>query len=381
MMSADGPPNDSSLPAARKRISPTRFLLRGLAICLPPILTIVILVWIGSLLNSYIIEPTSQAVRYSIAQFTEKSRPGDQFVRPDPRLPALPYCERNYRLSPQSKEQFQERIRVAQESGKPRDELNEDLLHRLEDAAYVPFGDRAVPYPDYREVAERTRSSDMPRTARGLYMELVTTRYFGSLFHLSAVAILLALAALYFIGRLVTVRLGAWAVSKVETGVLARVPLVSHVYSSVKQVTDFFFNERTVEYNRVVAIEYPRRGIWTIAFVTGDSLLEITAAAGEPLVTVLVPTSPMPMTGFTISVPRREVLDLNITIDQAFQFCLSCGVLVPPEQRVTPESLQQELAERLNGSLPQTPRDGQPRSLTSQLPAKAEASNSEAETT
>ena len=73
-------------------------------------------------------------------------------------------------------------------------------------------------------------------------------------------------------------------------------------------------------------------------------------AAGEPLVTILVPTSPMPVTGYTMSVPRREVMDLNITIDQAFQFCVSCGVLVPPHQQVTPELLQQELTRRLAGS-------------------------------
>jgi uncharacterized membrane protein len=126
------------------------------------------------------------------------------------------------------------------------------------------------------------------------------------------------------------------------------VPVISNVYGSVKQVTDFFLTERNVEYNRVVALEYPRRGMWSMGFVTSDSLLEITVAAGEPLLTVLMPTSPMPMTGFTVSVPRSEVLDLNITIDQAFQFCLSCGVLVPEQQTITPELLQKELAKRFS---------------------------------
>jgi len=151
-----------------------------------------------------------------------------------------------------------------------------------------------------------------------------------------------------------TARLGRWLMNKFETVVLGNLPVISNVYGSVKQVTDFFLTERKVEYNRVVAIEYPRRGLWSLGFVTSDSLLELTVAAGEPLVSVLMPTSPMPMTGFTISVPRNEVLDLNITIDQAFQYCLSCGVLVPTGQKVTPEALERELARHI----PQTSADG-----------------------
>ena len=81
-----------------------------------------------------------------------------------------------------------------------------------------------------------------------------------------------------------------------------------------------------------------------MGFVTGDSMREVTDAVGEPLVSVLVPTSPMPVTGYTMSLPRRDVLDLNMTIDQAFQFCVSCGVLVPPHQRVTPEQMRSQLA-------------------------------------
>ena len=161
------------------------------------------------------------------------------------------------------------------------------------------------------------------------------------------------------------IRLGAWLIHRFETVVLGRLPIISNVYSSVKQVTDFLFSERQIAYNRVVAIEYPRRGIWSLGFVTGDSLLEMTAAAGTPLVSVLVPTSPMPVTGYTMSIPRSEVLDLNMTIDQAFQFCVSCGVLVPPQQVVTPEFLQQELAKRLiaaghSGVVPENEERPQP---------------------
>jgi uncharacterized membrane protein len=78
-------------------------------------------------------------------------------------------------------------------------------------------------------------------------------------------------------------------------------------------------------------------------------MLDIRSAANEPVMSVLMPTSPMPVTGFTITVPKSECLDLNITIDQAFQFIISCGVVVPPQQlleaKPVPESLPEPAEE------------------------------------
>lgn len=328
---------------------PTRLLLRGLAITLPPILTLVILAWVGRMLYDYIVYPTTTAVRYTIAQFIDGSRDSDQFVDWSG-LPELPYCGRGYRVTPELKEELAEVVRPPDagrgSAASDVHELSQRVRARL-DHVYVPFGSRAVPYADYAEVAARVGPSEMPKTAVGVYMDLVTTRYFGSLFHLSAAALVVVIVLLYFIGGFVTARVGSWIVTKLETVVLGRLPLVSNVYGSVKQVTDFFLTERTVTYNRVVAVQYPMPGAWTIGFAMGDSMLEVCELAGEPLVAVLMPTSPMPMTGFTVSVPRSRVHDLNLTMDQAFQFCLSCGVLVPPQQRHTPEILARVLARRL----------------------------------
>ncbi len=112
-----------------------------------------------------------------------------------------------------------------------------------------------------------------------------------------------------------------------------RLPLVRNVYSAVKQVTDLVFSEQEFQFNRVVAVQYPREGIWSLGFVVGDSLLEIRAAANEPVVAVLMPTSPMPATGFIITVRKSEILDLNISLDEAIQFIVSCGVVAPPYER------------------------------------------------
>ena len=359
-------PEESKPPGKTKRSQAVQFFLRGLAISLPSILTLVILLWVAGGVYDFIIEPITKAVRFTMAQAVERTLPTnhEELVRPYER-PPIEFCGREYVIRRAFQERFHAKRREFLQddreparSGQPSvDTPAERLANWLEaeennEIVYVPMGKRAVPYGDYVEVASRLSPAEMPASANGLYMELVTTRYFKSLFNLSAVAILIAIVLLYFLGRVVTARIGAWVVHKVEKGVLARVPLVSNVYSSVKQVTDFLFTERTVEYSRVVAVEYPRRGIWSLALVTGDSMLEVTSAAGEPMVSILIPSSPIPVTGYTMSVPRREVIDMNLTIDQAFQFCVSCGVLVPAHQKVTPESLQQELSKRLAGVRP-----------------------------
>ena len=137
---------------------------------------------------------------------------------------------------------------------------------------------------------------------------------------------------LYFLGRIFAVGFGrmvwGWAESLIN-----RLPIISNVYGSVKQVTDFAFSDNELEFTRIVAVEYPRKGVWSMGFVTGESFLDVRSAAGEPCLTVLMPTSPMPATGFVISIPKSQAVDLNITVDQAIQFCVSCGVVVPPHQQ------------------------------------------------
>ena len=96
-------------------------------------------------------------------------------------------------------------------------------------------------------------------------------------------------------------------------------------------------------------LEYPRVGIWTLGFVTSESLPPLRKALNEDLVSVFIPTSPMPMTGFTINVRKREVIDMELTIDQAVQFIVSCGVVCPP-----PISVVGGNAPRIGGASPDT---------------------------
>ena len=142
----------------------------------------------------------------------------------------------------------------------------------------------------------------------------------------------LFLLLLYLLGKFLAAGVGRIIVNAAE-GLITRLPLIRNVYSSVKQVTDFVFSEKEIKCNRVVAIEYPRKCICSRRFVTGESMIAIRAAANQPVVTVLIPTSPMPATGYTITVLRSETIDLNITVDQAIQFIISCGVVVQRPQQ------------------------------------------------
>ncbi|MBX3436975.1 MAG: DUF502 domain-containing protein [Planctomycetaceae bacterium] len=394
---------------AKPRLKPTRFFLRGLAISLPGVLTLVILIWIADGINTYIVSPASWTVRRIIAEVIDSSVPlngnSPRLVRL-PNGPPLDFVGRNYLVTEKLKADFDSflkgriddlsRKRVggpgsagqrppavpADQEHAPEvsaEELSDEPTARLtgpqlldvmqvEEQARAQWlearaldpdfvGDssadvfvvlnRGVPFDVFATVARRLPAADLPTSATGVYMDYAAEKFFGSQFLLSAAAVSLIVVLLYFLGRFVNARIGGWMVSKVESDLLGRLPLVRNVYGSAKQVTEFLFSENQVEYRRVVAIEYPRRGIWSLGFVTGESMLDITAAVGEPCVSILVPSSPMPVTGYTMCVPRSALLDLNISVDQAFQFCISCGVLVPPNQKVTPELLQRELTRRL----------------------------------
>ena len=340
--------DDPAKVSSRKRSAATRFFLRGLAISLPPILTVVIVMWLAESVNDYIIRPTSLGVEWAIANVIDSSKPLEELVELEG-APPLQGCGTNYRVDSGLRDSIRQQKTREGVGTIPVEWLDNDI-----DKVYVVINvERAIPYVDHQFAVRNTTAGEMPRSAVGIYMVIARFRHFRGQLLLSAFAVSILIIVLYFLGQLVTNRLGAWVVRKFESALVGRVPLVSNVYSSVKQVTDFLFTERTIEYNRIVAIEYPRRGIWSLGFVTGESMLEITTAAGEPLVSILIPTSPMPVTGYTINVPKTEIIDLNITIDQAFQFCISCGVLVPENQKVTPESLQLALARRLTGEVEQ----------------------------
>ena len=110
---------------------------------------------------------------------------------------------------------------------------------------------------------------------------------------------------------------------------LMRFPVIRFIYPFIKQVTDFLFSERKVAYRAVVAVEYPRKGIWSLGLVTGRGFEEISRRTGKTLVSIFIPNSPTPVTGYVIFVSQDEVMPLDITVDEALRLTVSGGVIAP----------------------------------------------------
>lgn len=301
-------PHVTPAPPKKRPMDPfRRAVLRGFGILLPPLLTIVIFLWVGATVNKYILAPLENGTRWVLLEYGSDIRTAGSFPET-----AFPF--------------------TADESDDPAKRDNstasglEKNYKRTADGKYVP--------EEVYDHVERLRDGKvMPASAvevYSVYHDDMTLRpeyvlpFFGALFIL----------VVYLLGKFLAAGIGRFFWLQFET-LIHRLPVVRNVYSSVKQVTDFLFTDPDLEFTRVVAVEYPRKGIWTVAFVTGESMLDIESAANEPVMSVLIPTSPMPFTGFTITVKKSETVDLNLSIDQAFQFVISCGVVVPPQQLTT----------------------------------------------
>ncbi|HJN07518.1 MAG: DUF502 domain-containing protein [Pirellulaceae bacterium] len=279
-------PPESAIAAPKKRIHPFRSaVLRGLAIVMPPLLTIVLFIWAWSIIEHYVLVPVEGAAEHVIVScsYQTLAEPPADLVGGTKEGGELVSFKLNNRLFTRASER-------------------DWLFGRYDKGDWVG-----------RYSSEYVKREHLQRW--------IVLPMFLSVF----------LLILYFLGKFVVAGVGHFFVGLGEA-LIRRLPLINNVYSSVKQVTDFVFSEREIEFNRVVAVEYPRKGVWSVGFVTGESMLDIAAVANEPVLSVLMPTSPMPATGFTITVRKSEAVDLNITVDQAIQFIVSCGVVIPPQQ-------------------------------------------------
>jgi uncharacterized membrane protein len=289
-------------------------ILRGLGVVLPPLLTIALFFWAWSLVESYVLGPVDWAARTlvvtAIADISD--------VKSDT---AAKEVDRKYIP--------QDIYDAVQESPG-----NVDLMLKL-------AHDQASAHEIYHR-----------------YVRLVYLQPWAVII----IFMILFTISLYFIGEVLAARVGRGLFNLFEK-IINRIPLIRNVYSSVKQVTDFIVGDREeeVEFNQVVAVQYPSQGIWSIGFVTGSTMRTLHEKHAEPFVSVLMPTSPMPATGFTISVPVSQTVDLNITMDQAIQFIVSCGVVVPRTQIVDADNTTVDesaiVKQVVEGHLEQTEQD------------------------
>lgn len=280
------------LVEAPRRNRPFRgAVLRGLAVVMPPLLTIVILVWIGRTVTYYVLEPVTTGARNVVARYIADVKT----ELPNPRRTNDPTVW----------------------------EHDEVLYKRLPNGTFVPL-------KVYATVRNRPGAEEMPATGEGIYQRYVEIEYLRP-YLVFPVFLLLFVLVMYLLGSLFAAGLGRVFWNLVE-GLISHVPFIRGVYGSVKQVTEYVLSETELEFSRVVAVQYPWEGNWTLGFVTGEGLLAVRDRMGEPMLSVLFPTLPMPITGNVRMVPRREVIDLDFTVDQACQYIISCGVIVPAHQ-------------------------------------------------
>ncbi len=162
----------------------------------------------------------------------------------------------------------------------------------------------------------------------------------------SIAGFIIALIIVLAVGALLASVVGRSLWRAVEKFIM-NTPFLRQIYPYVKQVTDFVLTpeEKKKMFSRVVAVEYPRKGIWSMGLVTGSGVKKLVDATQKEFLTILIPTSPTPFTGFVIMVPRDETLDMNISIEEALRFLVSGGVITPGRQQHLPP--QKEMPEQI----------------------------------
>ena len=161
----------------------------------------------------------------------------------------------------------------------------------------------------------------------------------------SLVGLLIAVVLTVLVGALLASVVGRALWRVVEASIM-NTPVVRRVYPYVKQVTDFLLppEDHKHMFSSVVAVEYPRHGCWSIGFVTGSGLKGISQGEEREYLTVLVSTSPTPITGPVVIVPKEEAIVLDMTIEEAVRFIVSGGVVVPDDRH--PRTRPAELVEQ-----------------------------------
>jgi uncharacterized membrane protein len=146
--------------------------------------------------------------------------------------------------------------------------------------------------------------------------------------HIPGLGVILVVSVLFCTGALVSNVAGRWVVNQWDR-LFASVPIVKSIYNSVKKVSDTLFSSNGNAFRTAMLVQYPRSGAWTIAFQTGVPTGEVASHLGGEMVSVYVPTTPNPTSGFFLMLPRADVIELDMSVDQALTYVISMGSVAP----------------------------------------------------
>ena len=146
--------------------------------------------------------------------------------------------------------------------------------------------------------------------------------------HIPGLGIILAVVVLFLTGLLAANFVGRAFVGSWES-LMDRIPFVRAVYSAAKNFAEMVFSDSSQSFKKVLLIQYPRKGLYSLAFQTATELGEVQGRTGEEVVCCFVPTTPNPTSGFIIIVPKKDITELDMEVDEALKMIISLGVVVP----------------------------------------------------
>ena len=149
-------------------------------------------------------------------------------------------------------------------------------------------------------------------------------------FHIPGFGVLLTLLILLVVGGIASNFAGRKLVQWGDA-LVSRIPVVRSIYSSVKQVSDTLFSESGNAFRKAVLVQWPREGVWTVAFVTGAPNGEVAAYLRDEFVSVYVPTTPNPTGGYFVMVRKSDCVELEMSVDSALKYIISMGVVAPAD--------------------------------------------------
>ena len=162
-------------------------------------------------------------------------------------------------------------------------------------------------------------------------------------FGIPGLGLIIAILALALIGALTAGFVGRMYQRTMDR-VLTRVPVLRGIYAATKQILETVLAQQSKAFREAVLIEYPRRGIWAIAFITGKTEGEVQSLTEEEVVNIFLPTTPNPTSGFLLFVPKKELLSLSMSVEEAIKMVISGGIVTPPDRRPDAEKAHPQVA-------------------------------------